>query len=98
MTSKPTTVKPWSGRFTEATNSFVESFTESVSFDQRLAQHDIRASLAHVQMLAHVEVLSDEECELISQGLHAISKDIEAGQFTWQTTLEDVHMNMCSFV
>jgi argininosuccinate lyase len=94
MTSKPTTVKPWSGRFSESTDSFVESFTESVSFDHRLAQYDIQGSLAHVQMLSHVKLLSEEECSLISEGLRAISHDIEAGNFTWQTPLEDVHMNI----
>ena len=77
MTSKPTTVKPWGGRFTEPTDSFVESFSESVSFDQRLALHDIMGSLAHVQMLAHVKVLTDAECQQISEGLEAIRSDIE---------------------
>lgn len=94
MTSKQTTVKPWGGRFTESTDSFVESFTESVSFDQRLALHDISGSLAHVKMLSHVKVLTEEECELISNGLQAIRAQIEAGQFQWQTALEDVHMNI----
>jgi argininosuccinate lyase len=94
MTSKQTTVKPWGGRFTESTDSFVESFTESVSFDQRLALYDIMGSLAHVQMLAHVQVLTEAECEQISEGLEAIRKDIEAGRFQWQSALEDVHMNI----
>ncbi len=94
MTSKPTTVKPWGGRFTESTDSFVESFTESVSFDQRLALHDITGSLAHVRMLAHVQVLTEAECQQISSGLEAIRADIEAGRFEWQVALEDVHMNI----
>ncbi len=94
MTSKQTTVKPWAGRFSESTNSFVEWFTESVSFDQRLALHDIAGSLAHVQMLAHVQVLTDSECEQISKGLQSIRSNIESGQFSWQTALEDVHMNI----
>ena len=94
MTSKQTTTKPWGGRFTESTDSFVESFTESVSFDKRLALHDIAGSLAHVQMLAHVKVLTTEECESISKGLETIRAQIESGKFEWQTALEDVHMNI----
>ena len=94
MTSKQTTEKPWGGRFTESTDSFVESFTESVSFDQRLALHDITGSLAHVQMLSHVKVLTEEECQSISNGLGDIRTQIEAGKFEWQTALEDVHMNI----
>jgi argininosuccinate lyase len=94
MTSKQTTVKPWGGRFTQSTDSFVESFTESVSFDKRLYHHDIMGSIAHVRMLAHVGVLSDSECNTIVQGLEAIEKEIDAGTFSWSTGLEDVHMNI----
>ena len=43
--------KPWAGRFTQATDPRVEIFTESVSFDQRLAPHDIRGSVAHATMM-----------------------------------------------
>ena len=37
MSSTPAPDKPWGGRFTAPTNAFVEEFTASVSFDQRLA-------------------------------------------------------------
>ena len=94
MTPKQTTVKPWGGRFSESTDDFVESFTESVSFDQRLASCDIRGSIAHVSMLAKVGVLEQSECDSIKAGLEAILGQIEAGQFEWQSTLEDVHMNI----
>ncbi len=41
------TEKPWGGRFTEATDAFVEQFTASLDFDQRLYYHDITGSIAH---------------------------------------------------
>ncbi len=94
MTPKQTTVKPWGGRFSESTDDFVESFTESVSFDQRLAPCDVRGSIAHVSMLAHVGVLEQAECDSIRAGLESILAQIEAGEFAWQTGLEDVHMNI----
>lgn len=94
MTPKPTTVKPWAGRFSESTDKFVESFTESVSYDRRLAACDIRGSLAHVQMLARVKVLDDGECAQICAGLEAIQTQIDSGEFDWKTELEDVHMNI----
>lgn len=94
MAQKQENAKPWGGRFTQSTDGFVERFTESVSFDQRLYHYDIMASLAHVSMLAKVGILTREESEIIQQGLRAIEADIEDGQFTWQTTLEDVHMNI----
>ena len=94
MTSGQKTVKPWGGRFTESTDSFVEYFTESVSFDKRLYHHDITGSIAHVRMLARVGVLPENECGQIVAGLEAIEKDIDAGLFEWRTALEDVHMNI----
>lgn len=94
MTSKQTTVKPWGGRFTQATDSFVEQFTESVSYDQRLYHYDIMGSLAHVRMLAHTGILTEAESQQIRAGLEKIEAQIEAGQFQWQTQLEDVHMNI----
>src|SRR5210317_1438292 len=86
--------KPWAGRFSEQTDSLVEAFTESVSFDQRLYGHDIRGSMAHARMLASVGVLSAEELESILAGLDDIRVDIERGDFCWTSELEDVHMNI----
>ena len=94
MATEKSTVKPWGGRFTETTDRFVEEFTESVSFDRRLAPYDIQGSVAHVEMLARVGVLTKTECEQISGGLNAILEEIEAGEFTWRQELEDVHMNI----
>ena len=94
MASNQSPVKPWAGRFTEGTDRFVEQFTESVSFDQRLYRQDIRGSLAHVRMLAHCGVLSQDEAGRIAQGLDSVLADIEAGRFQWRVELEDVHMNI----
>ncbi|WP_455366953.1 argininosuccinate lyase [Kaarinaea lacus] len=87
-------VKPWGGRFTEPTDAFVEAFTASVGFDQRLYAHDIAGSIAHARMLARIGVLTSEEYEAIVEGLQAIKDDIERGDFTWSVALEDVHMNI----
>lgn len=86
--------KAWGGRFNEPTDAFVEAFTASVSFDQRLYRHDIQGSIAHARMLAHVGVLSAAERDAIVSGLEAIGRDIEAGRFEWQIAREDVHMNI----
>jgi argininosuccinate lyase len=91
MSSEP---KPWAGRFTEATDAFVEAFTASVGFDQRLARHDIEGSIAHATMLARIGVLSDKECKAIVTGLEHILSEIERGDFFWSVELEDVHMNI----
>ena len=86
--------KPWNGRFTESTDAFVEAFTASVTFDQRLYRYDIAGSIAHAQMLAHVGVLTLSERDAIVAGLKEIETEIEAGVFPWSTALEDVHMNI----
>ncbi len=86
--------KPWGGRFSEATDAFVERFTASVTFDQRLYHQDISGSQSHARMLREAGVLSTEEFEQINTGLEAIRKDIEAGNFNWSVSLEDVHMNI----
>ncbi len=89
-----TTEKPWGGRFTEPTDAFVERFTASVDFDQRLYYHDIQGSIAHATMLAKVGVLTDEERDTILGGLKEVQDDIEQGRFEWSVALEDVHMNI----
>ena len=94
MTDKEPAIKPWGGRFTEPTDAFVERFTASVEFDQRLYHHDINGSLAHAKMLASVGVLTDAEYQQIETGLEAIRSEVEAGEFQWSVTLEDVHMNI----
>ena len=94
MTDELPPAKPWAGRFTEPTDALVERFTESVSFDRRLAKHDIRGSIAHATMLAEVGVLTTEDRAAIVAGLEGILADIEAGAFEWRTALEDVHMNI----
>ena len=86
--------KPWGGRFTEPTDAFVEAFTASVNFDQRLARHDIEGSKAHATMLAAIGVLTEQERDQITAGLDEIATEIERGQFDWSVQLEDVHMNI----
>ncbi|MCU7934414.1 MAG: argininosuccinate lyase [Candidatus Thiodiazotropha sp. (ex Dulcina madagascariensis)] len=94
MSDSHAPAKLWSGRFNEPTDAFVEAFTASVEFDQRLYQYDIQGSIAHATMLAGQGILSDAERDAIVQGLEQIRKRIENGDFAWSVALEDVHMNV----
>ncbi|MEW8040330.1 MAG: argininosuccinate lyase [Candidatus Thiodiazotropha endolucinida] len=94
MSDSHAPTKPWSGRFNEPTDAFVEAFTASVGFDRRLYQYDIQGSIAHATMLARQGILSDSERDAIVHGLKQIRKRIEQGDFTWSISLEDVHMNV----
>lgn len=94
MSQKDIPSKPWGGRFTEATDAFVERFTASISFDQRMYRQDIKGSIAHATMLADVGVITTEERDIIIGGLQSILSDIDSGSFNWSVALEDVHMNI----
>ena len=54
-------------------------FSESVSFDQRLAPFDIAGSKAHSAMLAHVGLITAKERDSIHSGLDAIMEEIASG-------------------
>ena len=93
-TSAGQTNQAWGGRFNEPVDAFVARFTASVDFDQRLAQQDIKGSLAHAKMLTKAGVLSEDELQLIISGLQDIAAEIDQGTFAWSVALEDVHMNI----
>jgi argininosuccinate lyase len=86
--------KPWGGVFEGEADPRVERFSESVSFDQRLYQQDIRGSIAHASMLAETGMLTPAERDAIVAGLEAIGCEIADGRFVFRQELEDVHMNV----
>ena len=88
------TSQTWGGRFSEATDAFVQEFTASYAFDNILAQYDIAGSRAHASMLGACGILGDGDVQTILQGLDQISREIDSGDFTWAVELEDVHMNI----
>ena len=83
-----------SARFAQATDAFVEVFTASVDFDQRMAPQDIQGSIAHATMLMRCGILSEQDCAAIIGGLQQISAEISNGDFVWSIKQEDVHMNI----
>jgi argininosuccinate lyase len=81
-------------RFNTFINKKVEAFVSSISFDWRLYREDIAGSIAHVEMLAKKEIISESDCEKITGGLLAIKEEIEAGKFKFSVENEDIHMNI----
>jgi argininosuccinate lyase len=90
----PTKHATWGGRFAAGPAALMLQYSESVSFDQRLAPFDIAGSQAHAKMLAHVGLITSAECAAIVKGLDEILHEIQSGNFGWDTALEDVHMNI----
>jgi len=86
--------KLWGGRFTKNTDVMVEEFTSSISFDKRMYAEDIAGSIAHATMLAKCDIIATEEATTIIEGLTGILADIEAGNFSFEVSLEDIHMNI----
>jgi argininosuccinate lyase len=84
----------WGGRFSEQTDAFVEAFTASVQFDQRMYKQDIAGSRAHARMLHRIAVLSAEDLDAILGGLDEVEQEIRDGRFNWSIAREDVHMNI----
>ena len=86
--------KAWGGRFQQATDARVEGFTESISFDSRLADADITGSQAHARMLAKVGLLTPAESDQIVTELEQIRDVIARGELPFRTELEDIHMHI----
>jgi argininosuccinate lyase len=82
------------GRFEKSAAEIAQRFTESVSFDWCLYRQDIAGSIAHAKALSHSGILSAHERNKIEKGLRAIEREIEAGKFKWNESLEDLHMNI----
>ncbi len=86
--------KTWSGRFGEPVAERVKRYTASVGFDRRLAEFDIRGSLAHARMLSARGIIAADDFAAIERGLAEILEEIRAGRFEWSLDLEDVHLNI----
>jgi argininosuccinate lyase len=84
----------WGGRFVSGPAAVMEAINASISFDRQLYAQDIRGSMAHAQMLAETGIIARADQEKITAGLQRILTEIEAGEFQFSTTLEDIHMNV----
>ncbi len=87
-------MKLWAGRFQKETDTLVNDFNSSITFDARLYQQDIQGSIAHATMLGRQGIITLEESESIIAGLRTILADIEAGNVEFSMDNEDIHMNV----
>jgi argininosuccinate lyase len=71
----------------------VETFTvgNDRAMDMYLAPYDVQGSLAHIQMLVSIGLLTTEEWQLLSAELKNIYKEIAAGSFSLEEGVEDIH-------
>ena len=71
----------------------IEAFTvgKDREMDLLLAKYDVLGSLAHIQMLESIQLISKNELDVLSAALKNIYQDIEKGLFKMEDDVEDVH-------
>ncbi len=76
-----------------ASTKEVETFTvgKDRELDMYLAPFDVLGSLAHIQMLQTINLLTREELIELQKGLKEIYKNIETGNFKLDDDVEDIH-------
>lgn len=90
--------KLWGGRFEAGLEKWVEEFGASISFDQKMAEFDIKGSIAHVTMLGQTGIISQEEATQIKVGLEELLAEYQAGDLEFDVSNEDIHMNVESLL
>ena len=93
-----TNQKLWGGRFEAGLEKWVEEFGASISFDQKMAEFDLKGSIAHVTMLGQTGIISQAEADQIKAGLEELLAAYQAGQLEFDVSNEDIHMNMESLL
>ena len=81
----------WGGRFTKETDKLVYNFNASISFDKKFYEEDIEGSIAHVTMLAAVEILTENERDDIIRTLSEIREEVDNGSLEITDEYEDIH-------
>ncbi len=84
----------WSGRFEQGVSEFTQEFGASLPIDKAMYHQDIAGSRAHARMLAAQGVISEEDEQKIVDGLTAIEKRINEGDFVFDINDEDIHMSI----
>ena len=74
-------------------DTMIEEYTvgQDRELDLRLARYDGEGSLAHIAMLEKIGLLTADELRRLTDGLHEIAAEIEAGRFEIEPDTEDVH-------
>ena len=81
----------WTGRFKKSLDKKTNDFNSSIPFDCRMAQQDIRGSVAHATMLGKQGIIDKSESDKIVASLKEIATDLENGTLEIDMTAEDIH-------
>lgn len=81
----------WGGRFRASLEESAWRLNASITFDQRLAEQDIRGSQAWANALCTSGLLTPQENAQIQSGLETILAEFRQGSFQFQPSDEDIH-------
>ena len=81
----------WGGRFSKPPDPRAQRLTESLSFDVRLAEEDVRATAAHVRALEAAGLLDAADAKSLEDAVREVGEEIAGGTFTFDPADEDVH-------
>jgi len=81
----------WGGRYSGATDEQMWAFNASIGFDARLAQVDIRGSMAYARALARASIISHDEASILVEGLQHVAAEFSDGTFALRSGDEDIH-------
>ncbi len=84
--------KMWTGVTDGVTNKIADDFNSSISFDSRMFMQDIKGSIAHAMMLAKQNIISEDEKNILIDGLSSILEDLSNGKLEIDLNAEDIHM------
>ncbi len=84
-------MKLWGGRFEGTPDELMERFNASIGFDWRLWAADIEGSMAYASALERAELLTASERDRLIQGLEAVAREFEVGEFEIVLSDEDIH-------
>lgn len=59
--------------------------------DARLAQYDVKGSIAHAEMLAETGLIDSDDCVAITDGLRSLGASFAAGEWSISLEDEDIH-------
>ena len=80
------------GRFKGGTTDpIMEKFNESLSFDKRMYDQDIRGSIAYAKAISKLNLITEEECTAIVNGLIKVKEEWDNGSFEIKKGDEDIH-------
>jgi len=81
----------WGGRFSEGMTPLMHQFNDSIYFDMRLWEADLDGSMAYARALARAGVITEEEADILQDGLDEIRAEFAQNRFELKDSDEDIH-------